>query len=218
VLVKDFISNEVPTLKPGDTVQQAMEMMEEFKMTHLPVMANGRLLGLMAEHTLEVCEDDALPIQGLELDLSQLLPNQHVFEAMALMDDRNLSLLPVVNEDGVYLGHVKAQNVISAFAKTQAVGSQGSIMVLEMDARDYSLAEIARLTESNGVKILSSMLTTNDQSALVEVTLKLNKEDIQAVVQTFERYDYRVKAFFHAPKHADDLQRRFEAFMKYLNT
>lgn len=218
MFIKDFISNEVPTLKPGDTVRQAMEMMEEFKVTHLPVIANGRLLGLMAEHTLEACEDDALPIQGLELDLSQLLPDQHVFEAMSLMDDRHLSLLPVVNEDGVYLGHVKAQNVISAFAKTQAVGSEGSIMVLEMDARDYSLAEIGRLTESNGVKVLSSMLTTNEQSSQVEVTLKLNKEDIRAVVQTFERYDYTVKAFFHAPKHADDLQRRFEAFMKYLNT
>jgi acetoin utilization protein AcuB len=80
------------------------------------------------------------------------------------------------------------------------------------------LAEISRLVESNGVKILSAMLTANRESAMVEVTLKMNKEDIQAVIQTFERYDYRVKAFFHAPKHADDLQRRFEAFMKYLNT
>jgi acetoin utilization protein AcuB len=218
VFIKDFISNEVPTLKPGDTVRQAMEMMEEFKVTHLPVMANGRHLGLMSERSLEACEDDALPIQGLELDLSQLLPDQHVFEAMALMDERHLSLLPVVNEEGIYLGHVKAKNVISAFAKTQAVGATGSIVVLEMDARDYSLAEISRLVESNGVKILSAMLTANRESAMVEVTLKMNKEDIQAVIQTFERYDYRVKAFFHAPKHADDLQRRFEAFMKYLNT
>ena len=50
--------------------------------------------------------------------------------------------------------------------------------ILELEEIDYSLTEIASIVESNNAKILSSYIISNPDSKKIEVTLKINKQDI----------------------------------------
>ena len=175
--------------------------MEEYKVEHLPVVKGSVLLGTISESVLMNADEESLFITGLELFQTAIEQHQHLYDVISLMAEKKLTLIPVTDEKGFYLGQVTAKMVIHELAKSQALTSEGSIVVLEMNKRDYSLAEIARLAESNKM----------------ELTLKVNKQDIQPFMQTLNRYDYEVKAFFKAPDHADDLQNRYEEFMRYLN-
>ena len=213
-----IISNEIPEVRISDTVDQVLRIMEEFKVEHLPVVKGNILLGTISESTLMNVEDEGLPITGLELLVTAIEEQQHLYEVIEFMAENKLSLVPVTNSRGEYIGLITAMDVIREFAKSQGVRSEGSIVILEMNSRDYSLAEIARLAESNGLKILSAVLTTLDDSMKTELTLKLNKQDIEPFMATLRRYDYEVKAFYKAPDHSEDLRNRYEAFMKYLNT
>ena len=86
-----------------------------------------------------------------------------------------------------------------------------------MADRDYSLTEIARLVEENDAKILSASITSSVSHAYSEVTLKINRQDLSAIIQTFERYDYTIKASYQKQRFSDSLQNRYEELMKYLN-
>jgi acetoin utilization protein AcuB len=51
----------------------------------------------------------------------------------------------------------------------------------------------------------------------MEVTLKVNKQDLSNIVATFLRYSYDIKATFNSTDHNDNSRDRFDSFMNYLN-
>jgi hypothetical protein len=79
------------------------------------------------------------------------------------------------------------------------------------------LSEIARIVESNDAKILSSYISSHIDSTKLEVTIKINRTDLSAIIQTFNRYNYTIKASFHQSEYVDDLKDRFDSFMSFLN-
>ena len=58
---------------------------------------------------------------------------------------------------------------------------------------------------------------TSPESTNIEVTLKLNKIELDRIIRTFERYDYIIKASFQKSNSDDDMQFRYDALMNYLN-
>jgi hypothetical protein len=92
----------------------------------------------------------------------------------------------------------------------------GGILVLEMNQVDYSLAQIAQIVESNNAKILSSYITSNEESTHTEVTLKINTSNLTSIIRTFERYDYQVKAAYQDKAAEEDLRQRFDALMNFM--
>ena len=98
-----------------------------------------------------------------------------------------------------------------------SINERGSIIVVEMSRRDYSLAEMARIVESNGGAILSSYITTSGDQNVIEVTIKVNKQNVQSILATFERFKYNVKASFHEEEFYDSLKERYDSLITYLN-
>ena len=47
-----IINEELIALNPGDTLEKALRAMDELKVEHLPVAAEGKYLGLVAEQHL----------------------------------------------------------------------------------------------------------------------------------------------------------------------
>jgi len=106
---------------------------------------------------------------------------------------------------------------MSLIANTGSIKEHGGIIVLEMAMADYSLAQIGQIVESNDAKILSSFIMSSADSSNIEVTLKINKIELDRIIRTFERYDYIIKATFQKGNYENDLQFRFDALMNYLN-
>ena len=79
------------------------------------------------------------------------------------------------------------------------------------------MVEIAQIVESNDAKILSSYIMSSVDSTTIEVTLKINKIELDSIIRTFERYDYTIKASFQKSGNDTDLQFRYDALMNYLN-
>ena len=98
------------------------------------------------------------------------------------------------------------------------VQAPGAILVLSMEARDYSLSEISRLIESENAKILGSTISEDSlDPAKLKLTLKINKTDLSHIVATLERFNYKIIARFQEPKVFDNSQERIDILMKYLN-
>lgn len=215
--VEKIISQDLPTLIAEDTVDTALQYMEDWKVSHLAVLDGNKLLGLLEESGLLSFDADITRLKDVPLLDHRVHPHQHVYEVIEIFADFKLTTLPVADGEGVYKGEISLQSLVEYFAEMQSVRAEGSIIVLEMNDIDYSLATLARLVEENDAKVLSASITNIDDSRRIQVSLKINKTEITAIVQTLQRFDYVIKAFFDAPTFEDDLRRRYDELMRYLN-
>jgi predicted nucleotide-binding protein (sugar kinase/HSP70/actin superfamily) len=94
----------------------------------------------------------------------------------------------------------------------------GAIIVLELAERDYSLSQIAQIIESNDVKVISLNVASLADSTKLEITIKLNSNEISSVIRTFERYNIPVKTWTANSDSIDNFyQERYDLLMKYIN-
>jgi hypothetical protein len=115
------------------------------------------------------------------------------------------------------LGVITQEELMQFYAKSFSFTEPGSILLLEMERHNYSLAEISRIIEAEGIRILSTFLTKSPDSEVVYVTLKIGAGDAQRAKSTLERHNYFVKASFVEKAFVEDLNEHYDALMHYLN-
>lgn len=219
MFAEEIISNTIPPLKINDTVQKALDRMNDFKLKHMPVVNEATLLGLVSEDDLlNVDEHDAgLTASGVNFLPAFTLSNAHTYDVIRLMSQLKLTSVPVLDQQKNYLGLISINEIVDAVAEQYAVNEPGGIIVLEISNRDNSLAHIAQIVEADNAQILSSYVNSFEDSTRLEVTIKVNKTEITSLVASFERYDYLVKEVYNNTQIDDGSQERYDSFMNYLN-
>jgi CBS domain-containing protein len=214
----ELITDEIPPLTHSDSGEKALRWMDEFKVTHLPVLKNGNFVGLLSE-------SDVLDKMDLIENLDKLfdhLPrpyvfaNAHIYEVLSKISEHKISVLPILDENEKYLGCTTVYHLLTIIANTGSIKESGGILVLEVNSIDYSMAQIAQIVESNNAKILSSYIMSSMDSTKLEITLKINLIDLTRIIRTFERYDYVIKASFQKSEGDEDIQYRYDALMNFL--
>lgn len=219
MIARNLISTWLQPLKTSDTGQDALNYMEEYKVSHLPIVNNESFLGLISEQDIIDFNNvnEALGNHGLTLKNPFANEHQYIFDVLKLANEFNLTVIPVVDDNEKFLGCITLQTLIGNLAETLSVDSPGGYVVLEMSENDYSLTAISNIVESNNGKVLSTFLYTQTDSTLINVVLKLNIIEIGPILQTFVRFGYSVKASFGNDENEEDLKERFDSLMNYLN-
>jgi len=219
MFAEEIISNVIPPLKTDDTVQKALDRMNEFKLKHMPVVNDVQFLGLLSEDDLLEIRNHDILIKDVSLNLLNafVFNNAHTYDVLRLLSTLKLTAVPVLDQQKNYAGLISINNIIDSVAELYAVNEPGGIIVLEISNRDNSLAHIAQIVEADNAQILSSYVNAFEDSTRLEVTLKVNKTEITSLVASFERYDYQVKEVYNNTQIDDGSQERFDSFMNYLN-
>lgn len=220
MIANDLISVIIPSLKTSDTGQTALNWMEIFRISHLPIVNNQDFLGLISDTDIYDMNQPEEPIGNHELTLLKpyVTSDQHLFEVIGLASQLNLSVVPVLDNQNRYKGVITTSDLIRHIAGISSMDQPGGIIVLEMIERDYSLSQISQIVESNNVKVLSMYITSPKESTRLEVTLKVNTTDLLALIRTFERYNYDLKTWVTTNDSIDRFySERFDLLMKYLN-
>lgn len=219
MLAKDLITDEIPPLKMSDTGLKALGWMDEFKLSHLPVVNKTELLGVISDTDILDLNSPDDPISKYKRSFIRpfVFEHQHIYEVIKLIYNLKLTVIPVVDKDEKYLGVISLNHLMPYFARMAAVQDPGGIIILELNNNDYSLTQIAQIVEANDAKVLSCYVTPHHESTKMEITLKINKEDLSPILQTFHRYNYTVRASFHQSEFMEDMKNRFDSFMNYIN-
>lgn len=218
MIAAELISNDIVPLRTSDSGNDALEVMHDFYVQHLPIVNDRELLGLLSED--DILENDpGEPVGSYSLSLPHARARQsdHLYEVMRLVAEYDLTAVPVVDPEGNYDGLITASDLLGYYARTATFTESGSIIVLEVQRRDYSLAGIARIAESENAIILSSFVEATADGSLLQVTLKVNREQVQGMIATFERFGYEVQATFNEGAAIDTLRERYDALLKYLD-
>ena len=220
MVAKDLISEVIPSLKTSDLGQTALNWMEVFRVSHLPIVNNQDFLGLISDADIYDMNQPDEPIGNHTLTLLKpyVTSEQHIFEVIGLAARLKLTVVPVLDSKNFYKGVITTNDLIRHMAGISSMDQPGGIVVLELIDRDYSLSQIAQIVESNNIKVLSMYITSPPESTKLEVTLKVNTSDLASVIRTFERYNYEVKTWVTNNDSIDRFySERFDLLMKYLN-
>ena len=220
MLAKDLISEVVPSLRTSDSGQTALNWMEIFRISHLPIVNNQDFLGLISDVDIYDMNQPDEPIGNHTLTLFKpyVTSEQHLFEVIGVASRLKLTVIPVLDTNNHYKGVITTNDLVRYMAGISSMDQAGGIIVLELTERDYSLSQIAQIIESNNVKVLSMYITSPPESTRLEVTLKVNTIELASVIRTFERYSYEVKTWITTTDSMDQFySERFDMLMKYLN-
>ena len=218
VLNKEIISASIPTLNLNDPVYQALELMSEFHVSQLPVVADDKYLGMVFEDDLMNLDENAI-LGSIEDHFSKIAvqAGKHFIEAIQAANDYHLSVVPVVDKDSEFIGVISAQDLLRQLGKMTGTSEPGGVIVLQMEERGFSFSEISKLVETNDAQITQLNTYWDAENDAFFVTLKINKFEISGIVATFQRYEYQVKYYFGEELYENELRSNYDHLMNYLS-
>ncbi|MGO3805610.1 MAG: CBS domain-containing protein [Sphingobacterium sp.] len=201
------------------TIELGLDKLNETHASQLAVVKKHEYLGLVTEDDLLSVSDVSKPISSLAVTLGflYLYEYQHVYDALQYMTAHQLQILPILNKENTYLGVLTSQNLIKALNSTLGNQPPGAIIVLELGKNDVSFSHIAHIFESENVRILNAAVRDISDTTKIEMTIKVDKQNISTLVSSLWRFDYVVKATFNDGSQDSDIKERYDILMNYLN-
>lgn len=220
MLTTELINNNIPRLKMLDSNAKALQLINDYRLTHLPVVSDdGKFMGLISEEDLLDAEEERGSLQFFAEGFitASVKENEHFLNAVNFSNQHDTTCVPVVNDEKEFVGSITVTDLLKALGNFSGANEIGGIIVMEMERSQFAISEISRLVESNDAHILHLNTTTQADTGLLTVTLHLNKKEIAAIVSTFERYDYDVIYFFGDEKFENEIHSNYRHLMNYLD-
>ena len=219
MIAVDLIHDDIPLLNLSDDISTAITFFDDYKLHQIPVFEASKFLGLIDEEiVLNAPAKSKIKDLKKQFRKEEVLSEKNLFDVLYFFKKGDLCVLPVVDKNNNYLGCIHEKILLLKLCEILKVQTPGGIIHLEINIVDYSLAQIAQIVEGNGARILSLVCLPNSSSSkLMEILIKINQEELSGIIQTFQRYEYKIIASSHKNIHKEGLNDRLESFIRYLN-
>lgn len=218
MLTRDLLSQTLPVLRLHDKVFNALQLMNDSHVAHLPVEEEGKYAGLVSEEVLLQVPDDTIAIGEIKesFPMVSVREGDHFLKSLQVAVENRLSVVPVVGENNELAGVVSYRELLKNASEFMNVKEPGGLIVLEMEGNNYSFSEISRLVETNDAQITQLNTSTDPSTGIMQVTIKLNKSEISDIIATFQRYEYNIKYYFGEELYENELRSNYDNLMNYL--
>lgn len=205
--VKNFMTKEVITVTKETRVTDAIDIMEENNFHRLPVVENGRYIGMLTDE--EIAESSPSNITSLSIyEMNYLFdkmmvgeimskpkmtisPDTLLEEAAAIMNDKNVTALPVLNESNKVVGILTYKDVFKALLDLSGYNDRGSRFLIRIDEdRVGILAHITKTLAEENISISRIFVTRLEDQ--IEITIQTDDEDGTKTAVALEHAKYNV--------------------------
>ncbi len=167
--VKDHMTLDPITIDPDVTLLKALEIMGKNHFHRLPVVKDGRLVGLITEGLVNENsgkENTSLSIYELNYLLSRtyakdimitdvrtVSPDAWIEDAAEIMLQNEINVLPVVDDDKKVVGIITEKDLFKAFLKLTGYRKQGTRFVIKVEDKPGEFAKICKLFADNDANL-----------------------------------------------------------------
>lgn len=126
--IAQFMKHPVIAVKPGDSPRHARELLERNRINQLPVVLDGRIVGIITDRDLrdvfpsvleewkKASDPDVVPLADImSTNVLTLGPEAPVADAARLMRHERIGAIPIV-DGGRLVGILTRSDVLDAFA------------------------------------------------------------------------------------------------------
>lgn len=216
--ITEYLSNEVKPGKVSFSPSQLLEVVQENRLTHIPLFQGLDFVGNISDEDLiELSLNDKKVDYTSYLEHFYLSESSTLLDAIQMMYTNQANILPIINEQSRYVGCITETDIINTFANFPFVAAQGVSMLVSIAEKELSMTAISNIIEVNNGKILGMMIVGNKEDS-VYVLLKFSSSNLLTIGETFERYGYQVIQKFYNDEKQELLQSRYAQLLKYMNT
>ncbi|KOY51959.1 CBS domain-containing protein [Polaribacter dokdonensis] len=215
--INDYILKEIKAFHLKDSVKKAQKLFKNYPITHFPVVENEKLLGSFAEDDIQTLENKEEELVAHSYLLNSFFADEKatVLELLKIFADNNTTIIPVLNKDKNYIGYYDLCDVLDVFSTSPFMIEESETLIVEKLELDYSMGEVSQIVEANGGKLLGVYISEKSKD-FVQVTLKIVSDEINEIIQTFRRYDYKIVSNHENDIYLEDLKNRSDYLQKYL--
>src|SRR5215813_12905799 len=161
MLTVNLQTQTLPYLHLSDKVHQALELMNENHVEHLPIVDGDKYLGMVSEDDLSQAENDHATLEQFKQSISNpfVKEDEHVLKAIQVAVQNGLTVVPIVGEENELISVVTYADLLKYSSEFMSLNEPGGLIVLEIESKNYSFNEISRLVEANDAQI--KQLNTN---------------------------------------------------------
>ena len=218
MLTREIQTQSLPPLHLTDKVYQALQLMNDNHVTHLPIIDGEKYVGIISEEDLLVAENEHAELNTLQQSFSNAFvkDDEHFLRAVQIAAENALSIVPIVSETNELVGTLAYNDLLKHASEFMSLNEPGGLLVLEMESNQYSFNEISKIIETNDAQITQLNTSNDPETGIMQVTIRINKSEVSDIVATFQRYDYNIKYFFGEELYANELKTNYDNLMNYL--
>jgi acetoin utilization protein AcuB len=218
MLTVDLASQTLPYLRLHDKVYQALQLMNDNQVAHLPIVDGEKYIGIISEDDLLLSDNENAPLSELQQSFANtsVKSDEHFLRAIQVAAENGLSVVPIVDNDNDITGVVAYNDLLKYASEFMSLHEPGGLIVLEMGSNQYSFSEISKILEANDAQITQLNTLNNQETGIMRVTIRINKPDVSDIVAAFQRYEYDVKYYFGEELYANELRNNYDNLMNYL--
>ncbi|HEY2386537.1 MAG TPA: CBS domain-containing protein [Candidatus Binatia bacterium] len=150
MLVRDCMTAPVETAHPEDTVAAVREVFRRRRIRQLPVMAAGRLIGVVTDRDVRSAASDTTTVDAVMTpNPTTIAPATLIEQAATVMRERKIGALPVV-EGETLVGIVSESDLLEALTRLCAMLDPTTAIELDCDDDPNAPARVRRVLERHG--------------------------------------------------------------------
>ncbi|WP_372794794.1 CBS domain-containing protein [Lutibacter sp.] len=213
-----YILNEYKAFTLQTTVLEAKSFFYETSFCFFPIVRNNQLVGLISKNEVEGIHENNKSIENFQnlFVLFSIEENDNLLEIIKVFASHETNIVPVLNTNNEYIGYYDLIEILHIYNETPFLNNEGIVLLLEKEIRDYSFSEICQIVESNNGKLLGIFISESNATT-VKITIKFSSQDINEIIQSFRRYNYKVLSKHKEDFYLEDLKDRSDYLQKYLN-
>ncbi|UJF15456.1 CBS and ACT domain-containing protein [Jeotgalibaca sp. MA1X17-3] len=210
--VKSYMSNNLVTIDPKTKILDALDLMKEHHIHRLPVVKEGKLVGLITEGVIG--RNTPSTMTSLDMhEVNYLLNKTNVEdimekkvitihqdalleEAAVMMRQHNIGVLPVVEESSKLVGIITDKDMFDAFIDVLGFYTPGVRVVVNVpEDRRGVLEEVTDLFLESEISI--QQIAVYRKTGLIQVVIQLDSKDVEGVQSSLEEKGFEVGSIMY---------------------
>lgn len=213
-----YILNEYKAFTLQTTVSEVKSFFKETIFCCFPIVQKNQLIGLISENDIQGIDDNDKSLDNYQylFNLFFIEDTINLLKIIKVFASNETNLIPVLSSNNEYVGYYDLIEILHIFNETPFLNNEGVVLLLEKEIRDYSFSEVCQIIESNNGKLLGIFISELNATT-VKITLKFSSQDVNEIIQSFRRYNYKVLSNHKEDFYLEDLKDRTNYLQKYLN-
>jgi len=193
--VRNWMITDLITVSPKDTVESAIQIMQQHSIRHLPVVEDNRLVGLVTESSLR----PYLSPEKLRLPLREVMiinpitidPEASIDEAARLIYKYKIGGLPVVSQSKL-VGIITITDILEAFIELMGILKASSR--LDIIPKEDNLNSALEVIKRGGAKIISIGMDITSEGEKIYF-IRVEKTNLERIALELEAEGHKVVSF-----------------------
>lgn len=169
MLIEEIMKKDVFTLRSDQTVQDVLDLFEEKRIRHAPIVDDGKVVGIVTDRDLK----DAMPSmftvfpkgEPYKKKVSEIMtkdpmiahPLDFVEEIALLFYEQKIGCLPVVSQNEL-VGFLTETDLLYTYIELTGAHQPGSQIEIKVPNRSGALYEVSKVFYEHKVNVLSVLV------------------------------------------------------------